>query len=188
MKDGRRGFQVGEKASGGFSLVELCIVSGVMAFAGLLVAGFLNKPVAIQRFMDKADTESQLARQMDFIVNDLRQADPSSIDWNALPPVGVSISSISFQTTTYNNASPNTPSSTAVQYLYQPTSGASTGALVRVLGGASTTILNNVDAPSAISPLIQSDPSAYHVLMLTLWYHPLNFSPVRAIRRVAVKG
>jgi Tfp pilus assembly protein PilW len=181
----------------GVSAIELLVGVGLMAVGALLVFAFVRDRLAIKSLTSTADLESEASNAVDFLVNDLHEAAPVSFNWGEIPQappagVGTNYSRIRFSLLHYDAAHPDTPVSTAIEYAYQPVPGRGTGKLVRTLTDAAGTrqkvILDYMETPSAAVPLVYSDTSTYHMLNVSVVYHPAGSRQVRRLRRVALRG
>jgi len=176
-----------QEKENGFTLLELVISCGLIGMSSLWVAGLLKKPNAVLRMMTASDNEKLAANAVNIFVNDLTEADPASIPWTSLPTSPGLPSAISFWKLKYDLSNPGSPAQNTYAYSVQ-SDGAGRGSLIRSVDGHSTVVLSHIDLPTAASPLVQADPDAFHILEISLSYHPDTLAPVLITRRVAIKG
>ena len=166
----------------GFTIVELMVFSSIMAFTGIILAHYFDKPTQVQTMMNHADALLTATNATNILMADLQAA--------ASGTVICSVTDLTFQQLTYDFSNPtNPPQTTTLDYSFQLTPGTTQGAIYRSVGTATPTLLlNYVDAPTATNPLAQVDATAANVLMVTVLYDPTGTAPIPVIRRVALRG
>jgi prepilin-type N-terminal cleavage/methylation domain-containing protein len=170
----------------GFTLIELMISTGFLGIAALIVSGWISTPQKIQTMLLTVDAQTLANNAANIFVGDLQKADPSSVNWNAIPPTGVFISSITFSMLQYSMAAPTTPTLASYVYSFQPTTDG-VGSLVRKVNGVSNTLLTNVITPTTNTPLVQQDTSTYNMLIVSFSYQStMLHQPITVTRRVAI--
>jgi prepilin-type N-terminal cleavage/methylation domain-containing protein len=171
----------------GFTLVEMMIASSMMAVIGFSFYRLLAMPVRVTQRMDASNRQVMLARATDFIVNDIREADPTSLDWTTIQSGSTNPTNMAFKKTHIDLSTPDVPVTTAVNYTFQSANGS--GQLMRSEnGGPATQIISNLDAPTSDNPIFLQDPTSYHVIVLTLLSHPAGQSLTVFTRRIALRG
>ena len=183
----------------GIMTMELVLSLSLAAFAGFWMVSWMRRPAMVQQMMLSSDRQRQLDHATGVLVNDLAEADPSSIGWSNLPISSSTAGSYTFLfwKTIYDVNSPSVPQIINYQYQIVP-DGTGTGSLVRTVSQGSTTIsksnvLTTVNLPDGakVPPLIQADKanpsdSGYSILIVNLQYQPAGTAPLSIVRRVSM--
>jgi hypothetical protein len=174
----------------GFTIFECAVAVGLAGMVSLWASSIMKKPAQSVRYLHATDSQLALGRAAEFLVNDIREADPSSISWQLIPPEGTAVNEFSFWKMDYDLQNPGSSVKTNLRYRFEPDPAASDGRgfLIREVNGNAAVILSNFPAPTVTVPLLQSDPSVYHVLEMTLRQHTGSGQVLQLTRRMAVKG
>jgi prepilin-type N-terminal cleavage/methylation domain-containing protein len=186
-----KGHRTNDRHSRGFTLIELMFTVAIMGIIGTGFAKLLSAPMKVGQYIQTAQQLKVVASGTDLVVNDLKEADPSSVPWGSLSPATTSWSQITFNKVSYDLAMPTSPVTTSYFYSYQfPCAVSTSGCLMRSDGTTSIVVMPDLDTPTADNPLFRMDPnpSNYHMITMTFLYHPSGQSQTRLVRQVAIKG
>jgi len=180
----------------GYTLVEVIIGTVILCVTALVLVPYFQRPAKVAQAVSKDDALLKALHAMDIVVNDIKEAYPSTIDWKQIAPSGTAnLAAISFKKANYTPGAADPTSYNHIDLQYDDAA----QQLVRtdtpepLAAGDSpqvATLLTGMDPPTADDPLIRKDPQgdAYHVLIVTMLYHLPGLPQQRLIRRVAVKG
>jgi prepilin-type N-terminal cleavage/methylation domain-containing protein len=173
----------------GFTLVEMMFALVIMGMIGTGFSKMLTSTTNVNVYMQKALHLKLIASGTDLLVNDLKEADPSSIAWDSLAPATTSWSEISFKKVSYDMSTPTSPVTTSIFYSYQsPCTGSVTGCLMRNDGAGQLVAMKDLDPPTVDDPLFQQNRTSYHMITLTFLYHPDGQPRTKLVRQVSIKG
>jgi prepilin-type N-terminal cleavage/methylation domain-containing protein len=172
----------------GFTLAEMMFALAIMGMIGTGFAKMLSSTTKVNQYMQKALQLKLISSGTDLLVNDLKEANPSSIPWDDLAPDTTRYSEITFQKVAYAMSTPTSPVTTSIFYSYRSTcTGSAAGCLMRDDGASQLVAMTDLDPPTADDPLFQKNTS-YHMITLTFLYHPSGQPRTKLVRQVAIKG
>jgi hypothetical protein len=161
------------------------LATGITAAIVLTASSLLKMPLRHDLQEMHLQNEVVLGRAADTLINDLREATPSSIAWGTLPASGAPFQ---FQKALYDPSNPDVPLVTAFQYTAVTQGGSQTADLYRTEGTTTTLVVKGVYAPTASWPLVEQDTSTYHHLVIRLAMQSSEGKRAEVIRRFTTRG
>ncbi len=166
----------------GVTLIEILLFGSISATLLLWLSSWLTKPTLIQQQMLATFEEREALRLTDALVNDLKQMIPGTLRLESSTGQGP----LTFQIAgpaTPPGESPGTP--VTIRYSYEPPTPGLSGSWTRIVDGTPTVVLNGLEPPMPMEPMIQQDP-ALRIITMSLRLKMMNGKPLRVVRRVAV--
>ena len=172
----------------GFTLIEMMLTVAILGMLGTGFAKMLTTPTKVAQYMQAGQQMRTISSATDLVVNDLKEADPTSIPWDTLAPVVPNGSSITFNQVTYDLVK-STTVTTTITYSYQfPCSGSTKGCLMRDDGIHQNMLLSDLNQPDDTNPIFLNEVSSYHMIVMTFLYQPTGQPLTKLIRQVSIKG
>ncbi len=182
------------KNARGITLLDLVLWIAVLSITGGIIASFIKQPTLLIHQLNLANAQQAGLSAMDKVLNDVKEADSSSVPYAALMPNSMTPTLTTLPWFRKINFM-KTPPFTYIQYEYKPD-----GTLVReesttpppVLVSTQTIVATQLASPDSTNPLFRQDPNAPNTLVLTLMYQPSSLlnggPPVRLVYRISVRG